>query len=267
MTTPLWRRPIWLLGHVIALTACVTFVRLGIWQLDRLDERRERNAVVESRSTGEPVDALSVVRDEDAQYRRVVAEGRWMPDGEITIRNRTLQGSVGRHVVTPLELADGSWLYVNRGWVPVDVRPPPPCEAEESVEGVLRASETRRSIGPRDPSDGVLTELNRVDLGRLQAQVDAEVVPVWLQLESSSAMRAGCNDELPIPLDPLPLDEGPHLSYAMQWFLFTAVVGIGYPLLLRRRIAQSDEGGEPAVDGEHLAGDVAGVVGQQEHDG
>jgi cytochrome oxidase assembly protein ShyY1 len=127
----------------------------------------------------------------------------------------------------------------------------------------------RGGIGPRDAADGVLRELNRIDLERLQQQVppDAEVLPLWLQ-------QSAPETETPILLDPVARDEGPHLSYAAQWFMFTAVVAIGYPILLRRRTQQhreelsdaSDERREPTVDGEHLAGDVAGVVGQQEHD-
>ena len=231
--TPLWRRPIWLLGHLIALTACVLFVQLGFWQLERLDERRDRNELIRARSLGAPVDALSVARLDEAEYRNVTARGRFDLENEVTIRNRTLAGSVGRHVVTPMVLEDGSWLYVHRGWIPVDGPVPPPEDGVVTVEGVLRASEVRGSLGPRDPAEGVLDELNRVDLGRLQQQAPrgVEVLPVWLQ-------QTAPDTESPILLEPLPLDEGPHLSYAVQWFLFTGVVGIGYPILLRRRMQQ-----------------------------
>lgn len=260
--TPLWRRPIWLLGHAVAISACLLFVRLGFWQLDRLDERKARNEIIAERADGRPVDVLDVVGGDEADYRRVRAEGEFDVGGEVTIRNRTLQGSVGRHVVTPLVLDDGSLLYVNRGWVPVDGVVPAPPAGRAGVEGLLRASEQREGIGPRDADEGVLMELNRIDLQRLQRQVDGEVLPLWLQQTAPAS-----DGELPILLDPPPRDEGPHLSYAVQWFLFTAVVGIGYPALLRRRSEQaSDEGGEPAVHGEHLSGDVAGIVGEQEHD-
>jgi cytochrome oxidase assembly protein ShyY1 len=259
VSTPLWRRPIWILGHVIALTACLLFVRLGLWQLDRLEEKKARNDVIAERADAPPVDALTVVGGDEAEYRHVVAEGSYDDDGTVTIRNRSLQGTVGRHVVTPLVLADGSWLYVNRGWIALEGDVPDAPAGDVEVEGLLRATEERGSIGPRDPAEGALRELNRVDLERLQQQVDVEVQPHWLQLTSST-------QESPILLDPLARDEGPHLSYAIQWFLFTAVVGIGYPVLLRRRMQQaSDERRQPAVDGDHLTGDVAGIVGQQEH--
>ena len=239
MRTPLWRRPIWILGHVVALTACLLFVRLGLWQLDRLDEKQARNDLIAARADGEPVDVREVVGTDEAEYRRVTATGTYEPDGEVTIRNRSLQGTVGRHVVTPLVQGDGTWLYVNRGWIALDGEVPVPPPGEVELEGLLRATEVRRSIGPRDPAEGRLTELNRIDLGRLQQQVEAEVLPLWLQ-------QTAPETETPILLDPPARDEGPHLSYAIQWFLFTAVVGIGYPILLRKRMQQhADEDGEP----------------------
>jgi len=234
--TPLWRRPIWILGHVVALTACVLFVRLGLWQLDRLDEKQARNEVIAARADAATVDALTVLGDDDAEYRHVTATGEYDDDGTVTIRNRSLQGTVGRHVVTPLVLEDGSWLYVNRGWIGVEGGVPDAPPGAVTEEGLLRATEERGSIGPRDPADGVLTELNRIDLERLQQQAPegVEVQPQWLHLLSSQ-------QDSPIPLDPPSRDEGPHLSYAIQWFLFTGVVGIGYPILLRRRMQSHDD--------------------------
>lgn len=232
--TPLWRRPIWLLGHLIAIGACVLFVRLGFWQLERLEDRKARNEIIAERADGEPVDVLDVVRGDEADYRLVRAEGTFDVGAQVTVRNRTLQRSVGRHVVTPLVMSDGSLLYVNRGWVAVDGEVPDPPGGRVEVEGLLRATQERDGLGPRDPDEGVLTELNRIDLDRLQQQVDAEVLPLWLQQTAPEP-----DGDLPILLEPPARDEGPHLSYALQWFLFTAVVGIGYPVLLRRRSAQA----------------------------
>ena len=242
--TPLWRRPIWILGHLVALTACVLFVRLGFWQLDRLDQKRDRNAIIAARADRDPVDVVEVVRTDEADYRHVTASGRYERDGEVTIRNRTLQGTVGRDVVTPLVLDDGSWLYVNRGWIGLAEEVPSAPRGDVRIEGLLRATEERGSIGPRDPASGTLTELNRVDLERLQQQAPSgvEVLPLWLQ-------QTAPETETPILLDPPARDEGPHLSYAIQWFLFTGVVGVGYPILLRKRM-RSDEEREPAVDGD-----------------
>ena len=80
MTTPLWRRPIWILGHLVALTACVLFVRLGFWQLDRLEQRRALNARVERGISAAPVPLDVALGSADPAFRRVTAEGSYAVD-------------------------------------------------------------------------------------------------------------------------------------------------------------------------------------------
>jgi surfeit locus 1 family protein len=237
----MWLRPIWLLGHVVALVAVLSFVRLGVWQLDRLHEKQARNRIIAARADGPPVDIEDVELDR-AEYQHVSATGRFDVDDEVTIRNRTFAGVVGRHVVTPLVLDDGTAVLVNRGWIPLDGPPPAPPDGAVTVDGLLLQTQ-ERSIGPKDPDDGVLDELNRVDVQRVQQQVDVDLYPLYVQLEAPAP--AG---DYPEVLDPPPRDEGPHRSYAIQWFLFAAVVLVGYPILLRRRIAQAsgDVAGEGA---------------------
>lgn len=211
-STPLWRRPIWLLGHVVALTACALFVRAGIWQLDRLDQKRERNELIAARTDGEPVDVLGVDVD-DGEYRRVTATGIF--DAPIELAQQSYRGTVGKHVLAPLVLADGTALLVDRGWAPNDFVADVPT-GEVAVEGVLLESGRRRTD---------------VNVERYQRDVDRALFPLWLS--QTAPEPAG---DYPILLDPPARDEGPHLSYAVQWFLFTGVVAVGYPVLLARRL-------------------------------
>lgn len=215
--TPLWRRPIWLLGHVVALTACALFVRAGIWQLDRLDQKKARNEVIAERMDGDAVDVLDVDPDE-AEYQRVTATGTF--DTPIELAQQPYQGSVGINVLAPLVLADGSAVLVNRGWTPNDAVLEVPA-GEVTVEGVLRDSGRRRTD---------------VNVGRVQDDYDRELFPLWL---SQTAPEP--DGDYPILLDEPARDEGPHLSYAIQWFLFTGVVAVGYPILLRRRLRAEHE--------------------------
>jgi surfeit locus 1 family protein len=232
VSTPVWRRPIWLLGHVIALAAVVAFVRLGVWQLDRLDEKQARNRIIAERADGPAVD-IADVDVERAEYQHVRATGRFDEADQVLIRNRSYNGTLGSHVVTPLVLDGERAVLVNRGWVPLDGDAPSPPDGVVTVEGLLLSSQ-ERSIGPKDPTDGRLAVLNRVDVVRIDAQTELELFPLFL----SQALPEP-NGDFPIRLDPPPRDEGPHLSYAIQWFLFTGVVLVGYPILLRRRIRQA----------------------------
>jgi cytochrome oxidase assembly protein ShyY1 len=207
-TTPFWRRPIWILGHLVALSAVVLFVRLGVWQLDRLEEKKDRNRDIAARSDGPPLDVLDVDLDA-AKYQRVSATGTFDLEHETLIPYRSYQGSVGSHVVTPLVLEDSSVLLVNRGWVP-DLTTPPP-DGEVTVEGILLTSGDRRTS---------------VDV----EGIAPDAFPLWLLQTAPEP-----DGDYPALLPPPARDEGPHRSYAVQWFLFAGVVVVGYPILMRRR--------------------------------
>ena len=217
MTTPVWRRPIWLLGHVIAIAAVLSFARLGLWQLDRLEEKRDRNEVIAVRMDGPAMDVLDV-SPASARYQHVTATGTFDAAGQVIVPYQSYQGTVGSHLVTPLVLDDGTAVLVNRGWVPNEVAAddPAPPTGEVTVEGVLLESQSRR---------------NAVNVGRIQEKYDVELFPLWL-----SQTEPAPDGDYPVRLDPPPRDEGPHRSYAVQWFLFAGVVVVGYPILLRKRM-------------------------------
>lgn len=227
--TPFWRRPIWILGHLIALTAVVMFVRAGFWQIDRLHEKQARNHLQAARSDGPAVD-LATVDPAQAQYQHVRATGRFGEADQVLIRNRAFEGTNGSHVVTPLVLDDGTAVLVNRGWIGVDDAPPPPPAGEVTIEGLLLQTQEHH-IGPKDPPTGTLDVLNRIDVERVQQQVDTTLYPLFLQQTAPETP----DGDLPLLIDRPPRDEGAHRSYAMQWFLFATVVTVGYPLLMRRR--------------------------------
>jgi surfeit locus 1 family protein len=238
-------RPRWLVGTIIAVLLIVLFVNLGFWQLRRLDEKRDRNAAIEERGA-RPVEPIEEVVDprtgfEDVGrlvYRRASARGHYDPEGEVRVRSRSLDGRPGEWVVTPLRLDSGTALAVNRGFVPLSTDVPTPPSGEVEVTGLLFATQARQGIGPRDPADGTLAELSRVDLARLQQQYDADLYPLWLQLQRSDPPVD--EDAAPVLLPEPELDDGPHLSYAVQWFLFATVGAIGWPLLLRRTAKEEE---------------------------
>jgi surfeit locus 1 family protein len=238
-------RPRWLVGTIIAVVLIVLFVNLGFWQLRRLDEKRDRNAAIEERGS-QPVQPIDEVVDprtglddvDGLVYRRASARGRYDSEGEVRIRSRSLDGRPGVWVVTPLRVDGSTALAVNRGFVPLSTEVPAPPSGEVEVTGLLFATQEREGIGPRDPAEGQLAELSRLDLGRLQQQYDADLYPLWLQLRRSDPPVD--EDQLPVLLPEPEQDEGPHLSYAVQWFLFATIGAVGWPLLLRR-VAREDE--------------------------
>lgn len=235
--------------HVAVAVLVVVMALLGLWQLRRLDDKREYKALVEAREEApalpveQVVPAGTEVGDADVAdvlFRAVTGLGRYEDGDTVVVENRSLDGSSGAWVLTPLRLADGSAVVVNRGFLRFNrageiVAPPAPA-GEVSVEGLLLPSQQRGSFGPTDPPTGRLDVLARADLDRLGAQVDYPVLPVYLQLLSSTPGEEPVPEGSPaiVPLGPLVPDEGPHLAYAVQWFIFTTIAAGGYVLLLRR---------------------------------
>jgi cytochrome oxidase assembly protein ShyY1 len=157
-------------------------------------------------------------------------------------------------VLTPLRLRDGTAVVVNRGFIGFDrsgaIDPPPAPGGPVTVEGLVFPSQQRGRFGPQDPDQGDLQVLARVDLDRLEAQVAYEVLPAYVQLVASDPGEDAVALDAPavVPLGAPEPDEGPHLSYAAQWFIFTTIAAGGYALLLRKvaRDQVAEEGGAAA---------------------
>jgi surfeit locus 1 family protein len=231
-------RPRWLLLHLCFVVALGVMLAAGFWQLDRLADRQDRNEQVRDRGEQPvvPVEQLVAADIDDGavdelRYRPVVASGRYLVDDQVLVRSRSRQGAPGLWVLTPVTLADGRAVVVNRGWIPAaqrtdgaDVDFPTPQGAVE-VRGLVELG----GSDPR-PAGDRQTTVARPDLGWYDEQTGVELLPVLVQLQSQQPAQS---TELPMALDPPPLDEGPHFSYAVQWFLFAAVAVVGYPVLLR----------------------------------
>jgi cytochrome oxidase assembly protein ShyY1 len=236
-------RPKWIAFHLVIAALVVLMVSLGFWQLRRLDQRQERNAAVRERSAlaEEPIgDWLNPSSTADdvaaAEWRPLSARGSYDTAATVLIRNRSLDGVPGYHVVTPIVTGDGTAVLVNRGFIPrgsstSTPAPPPAPSGTVEVIGRVRPTQARGMFGLSDPDEGTLTEAHRIDVARLAEQLPHPVIPAYLELQATTPQPAG-----PQPaLLPLPeLDEGPHLSYAIQWFLFSAMAIGGWFLAVRR---------------------------------
>jgi len=232
------RSPIWILGMVIALSAIVAFANLGLWQLRRLEQRQGTNAMITARSNSDPIPlgvALATygTDPEALAFRRVVVDGQYDLSEEVLVIGTTLNSRSGHDVLTPLR-SDGVTIGVNRGWVPIDsVGPPvvgaePPATAVE-VTGVLMKSQTSGSLGTPE-ADGAYDQVGRIDIEVLAEQWPGEVVPLYLLLDTQDPQGS----ELPIMRAAPEPSEGSHLVYAIQWFIFAAIVAAGFPALVYR---------------------------------
>lgn len=247
--------PKWLAGHVLALSLIVLFTTFGFWQLGRLGERQQANAVVAERMAGEaqPLGELRERYGEEPDewaYRRVTVRGRYDHGSEMLLRSRSRDGQPGWHVLTPLVQQSGMALLVDRGWVPYRMDDPPveaasPPGGSVFLEGLVRAEQDPpegwlSQFAPRDPEEGPLRTAYYVDVERLAAQLPYPLEPVYLELSAQTPANEGT---LPLPSQTPELERGSHLSYALQWFTFALIGVVGYGLLLRSTV-QSRRGAE-----------------------
>jgi surfeit locus 1 family protein len=239
---PSW---LWVLTTIIAIAGVGVLIRLGIWQLDRQDWRNAYNDRVTTQMSQPALDLNGGDYLEralyDMEYRTAVASGVYDHSQEVLLRNHVWENQPGYRVLTPLILSGSSRaVLVDRGWIPFDqagdlrVYEEP---GQVTVTGMIRRPQIRPDFGgvpdpTLAPGETRLAAFNIVNIERLQTQVDADLLPVYLQQAPDPA-----NTRLPYPsLVSIEISEGPHFGYALQWFTFAAILGLGYPVFVYRSI-------------------------------
>jgi surfeit locus 1 family protein len=239
----------WLLANLLVLAALAALVRLGIWQLDRLEWRRAHNARVQENQQAPTLrlDTGSLDADfYDMEFRSVIVTGEYLMDDEIVLRNQIWGDEFGTRLgvklFTPLLIpGTDSAILVERGWIPADDAANPAraqyaVDGEVTVEGWLRRAETDLNINLNpDPTlahgEQRLDAWTHLDLARLDAQTEVDLLPVYLQRAPDDPQTAPPY-QLQSSFD---LGEGSHLGYAIQWFLFAVVLAVGYPIYVQRQ--------------------------------
>ena len=252
---------------LVALVIGAVCIRLGFWQLERLAERRAENARVAAGLGGAPVPIESIGTDSTrSRALRVDLRGTYDFEREVVLVNRSRDGAPGVNILTPLRLPGrDTAVLVNRGWVyspdgaTVDLTRwlEQPDAVGTAYVSWLQGTPSSASLGepaaggsaPADgttpgalPVDTSTRRVMRLAHASIAALLPYPIAPYQLVLieETSSPGGEGARDEGPAPFGtavvdstrpvriPLPaLDEGPHRSYALQWFAFAAIALIG----------------------------------------
>jgi surfeit locus 1 family protein len=228
---------------VLVLMMAALCVRLGFWQLERLEQRRTRNAAIRAAQAQRPLPldaatfAAASADPEAFAWRPVEAAGTFHHAGDLLLRGRGREGRPGVHLVSPLVLADGRVVMVNRGWLPAADAATADADGYRTtgpvrVAGVLLPIEASADGGmpAAGRADGDST-WRRIDLGAARARSPGAVLPLYLQ-----RLPASADPPSPPLAEPLPeLSQGNHLSYAVQWFSFALIAVVGLVILVRRR--------------------------------
>jgi surfeit locus 1 family protein len=250
----------WWKTSLLVIAAVIVMIRLGLWQLDRLDQRRAFNARVEEQLAQS---ALEISEENlradlyNMEYREAIVLGEYDHDRQVVLRNQDWQGRLGVHLLTPL-IIQGSdrAILVNRGWIPYeDFEAGKLSQFDENglveVNGVIRRSQTKPRIGGRAdqiPAEGEppLQAWNWINVGGIAGQLPYELLPVYLQGSPEPS-----RDQMPYRTQlELDLSEGSHLGYAFQWFTFALILAIGYPIYVSReekRLSTPTSKGKPYI--------------------
>jgi surfeit locus 1 family protein len=244
----------WLLTTLLVMAAMAVMARLGIWQLDRLAQRRAFNARVLAQINQPPLKLAGSALNADLvnmEYRHIIVVGQYDFSQEVALRNQAHDNQYGVTLLTPLRIAGSNQsILVERGWIPADDFASGNLakyheDGMVEVHGLIRQSQSKPDFGFRvdptlAPGQESLTTWNFVNVDRISQQVPYSMLPVYVQ-ESPDPSWTG----LPYRSEPtLDLSEGPHMGYAIQWFGFAALLGIGYPFYIRKEEARKKRDSE-----------------------
>lgn len=246
----------WLGLLVFVVVLGVTFVNLGEWQLRRLDQRRESNATVIENSGRAPVPYADVddrpVTDAD-EWQQVTVTGTFDGD-QFIVRYRSNDDLPGVEVVAPLTTTDGTQVLIDRGFLavgrgePIPASAPPLPDGEVTLTAHLRPNETGRE-NAMVPVEGQMRLINSDALG---TAVGHPLADGYLSVVEIDPPQEG--EFIPISLPEL--SEGPHLGYALQWFLFAGIAVVGLVVFIRgdiverRRTSATDTSHQPSTSTE-----------------
>ncbi len=228
----------WLLPTLVVIAGMILLARLGFWQLDRLDQRREKNAALVAALESEPVNLNEAALPDDLvplKDRDVVVQGEFDFSYQGIVKLQNFQGRPGVNLVAPLVLADrDTAVLVDRGWVPEDNNF---AAYDESgpviINGYIALTQTLN----REGASSTLTDelaWYRVDIGAIQTQMPYKLLPIFIKQAPDEN-----NDQPPRRGErEVDLSEGPHLGYAVQWFLFSTILGVMYIVLVNKGLAK-----------------------------
>jgi surfeit locus 1 family protein len=226
----------WWWSTLLVLLGMAVLIRLGFWQLDRLAERRAYNAETAQQLALPPLSLTGESLPDDLtnlKTRRATAHGEFDFSRQVALKHQNWMNAPGIHLITPLVIEGSSRaVLVDRGWVPTDQAAAENwSQFDESgpvtVTGFIQLSQTlpedSANTGQSMPA-GPQSEWYRVDIGAIQTQMPYELLPIYI-LQSPS----GDNSRLPYRVEPeFDLSDGPHLGYAIQWYIFALILGVIY---------------------------------------
>ena len=224
------------------------FVGLGLWQLARNDHKH-RLVAREKAAYAKPAPDVTSLGGGGRDGTRVEARGTFDGAHETVLRNQVRDDHVGVDVLTPLRLADGTAVLVDRGWVHASAQggltTDPPPTGTALVHGLLHSSNTFAAGDSVDHLPDGRLGVPRVDLRAIGTTMPYKLETVWIEAQAIAPKPTGHAPQLPQPPAPDPVN---HLEYAIEWFAFALIPIIGWPIALRRLLRQRKAATNPTSE-------------------
>jgi surfeit locus 1 family protein len=211
-------------GLVLVPVAMAILLSLGTWQVNRLHWKESLLASIDERSHAPAADIADIeaqlAAGEEIDYRHATASGRFLNDKERHFL-ATFDGEAGFYLYTPLELADGRFLFVNRGFVPYDLkeagtRPGSLLEGPQTVTGLARARLNEKPSSLVPDNNEATNIFYWKDLSRMAASTglpEDRVLPFFLDADATpvpGGLPKGGVTQVDLP--------NSHLQYAITWY-------------------------------------------------
>ncbi|AKN16800.1 SURF1 family cytochrome oxidase biogenesis protein [Mycobacterium haemophilum] len=226
-------RPGWIaLALVVIAFTYLCFVVLAPWQLGKNTRTSRENSQIEYSLNTPPVPLKTLLPQQDssapkAQWRRVTATGRYLPDVQVLARLRVVDSDQAFEVLAPFVVDGGPTVLVDRGYVrpePGSHVPPIPRPPAEAVSITARLRDSEPTVKDKGPfsRDGV-QQVYSINTEQVAGLTKVPLAGSYLQLVDDQPGGLGV---IGIPH----LDAGPFLSYGIQWISFgiLAPIGLGY---------------------------------------
>lgn len=258
--------PRWIAGFVLVLLAAATMVRLGFWQLDRMHQKQDRNAAISANLDADPQPAAEFIPAAADQrpaaadeWTKVSITGSYDESQTVLIRQRSFEEGVGYEIVVPFVADDGRSYLVDRGYVVAtagaEVAPevPPAPSGTVTVTGNVKRPYDASAAATRVEYVGDYKSVRALDPAVLSQELGVDLAGGYVTV--TDEQPANGSAVAPISRIPVPaLDDGPHLSYAIQWWLFALLTLGGFGYIVRREaidrlLAEEDlDGGDVIED-------------------
>lgn len=237
-----------LIPALMTLVALAVLVSLGLWQLERRDWKAEIIARIEARTSAAPVPVPPEAEwpawsAEAGEYRRVTATGTFLHQHETPIHGIAPGDGPGRplsgyYLLTPLQLASGAIIMVDRGFVPEPLRNPaarPGSQpaGEGTITGLLRAPETPNRFSPaNDPARGEFYVRDPAAIAAARGLTRVAPFSIAVDADPSAGQwpRGGLT-RLDIPDN--------HLQYALTWFGLAGTLLAVFAVYAFKRLRQT----------------------------